>query len=338
MKRFFAATHTRPDSDVRFTASKPPLHHPDMRLPFVKAKTAVVLQQKLDAVREKLRLAQEKLKKTRREQADLMAHFQENGESAVRGDSLGKLLASLDARKLLSLRYLRGDGIEVGALHRPTPTAPGARTKYYDYMSAAESRARLPDVAHERLVEVDYIGNGETLDLIPDASQDFLIANHMLEHCQNVIATLRVFWRKLKPGGALFITLPDKRYTFDFARPVTPFDHLVEDDRNGPSASLYQHYVDYMQHVHGRSLSEVPTEEAVRAMPHVDLHFHVWTQMDIMEMFIRLHREHGFQWEIDCVMRNPCEVVTVLRKEEVTSWNRAAPEPPQPQGANVPVT
>ncbi|HSJ01924.1 MAG: methyltransferase domain-containing protein [Verrucomicrobium sp.] len=296
-----------------------------MKMPFVRAKTATTLQAKLDATREKLKEKDRRLLKCQTDLTELLGQFRDNEGVESQGKSLGHLLASLDPRKLLSLRYLRGDGLEIGALHRATPTASGARTRYYDYMSAADSRKRLPELSQETLAEIDYIGNGETLDLIANSSQDYIIANHMLEHCQNVIGTLRVFWSKLKTGGALFITLPDKRYTFDYKREVTPFEHLEEDDRNGPSASLYQHYLDYLMGAHGLDPSQVESEGTVRAKPHVDIHFHVWTQADMLEMFIRLQRDHGFNWEIDCSMRNHGEVVTVLRKEDVVSWNRAAP-------------
>jgi hypothetical protein len=38
-------------------------------------------------------------------------------------------------REELAIRYLSGDGIEIGALHRPLWTPPGARVRYVDNVS-----------------------------------------------------------------------------------------------------------------------------------------------------------------------------------------------------------
>jgi hypothetical protein len=42
--------------------------------------------------------------------------------------------------------------------------------------------------------------------------------------------------RVLRPGGVLYLAVPDKRYTFDADRPVTPTDHLLRDHREGRKA------------------------------------------------------------------------------------------------------
>ena len=68
-------------------------------------------------------------------------------------------------------------------------------------------------------------------------SQDFIIANHFLEHTENPIGTIETHLGKLKPGGVLFYAVPDKRYTFDFRRPVTPIEHMVADYEQGPERS-----------------------------------------------------------------------------------------------------
>ena len=62
---------------------------------------------------------------------------------------------------------------------------------------------------------MDVIDNGETLQTLPDARQDFVVANHFLEHCQDPIGTIVNHFRVLKPGGVLFMAVPDKRWSFD---------------------------------------------------------------------------------------------------------------------------
>jgi SAM-dependent methyltransferase len=64
---------------------------------------------------------------------------------------------------------------------------------------------------------------------INDASYDFLISNHMLEHSANPIKVLHEWRRVVKPGGALLVVLPHKNKTFDRRRPLTKLSHLIED-------------------------------------------------------------------------------------------------------------
>src|SRR3546814_5493215 len=59
-----------------------------------------------------------------------------------------------------------------------------------------------------------------------------------------LLGTLRAHARKIRPNGRLFYAVPNRDFTFDRHRPVTPFEHLVQDDREGPEQSRAQHYMD----------------------------------------------------------------------------------------------
>ena len=107
-------------------------------------------------------------------------------------------------REFAARRYLRGEGIEIGGLHRPLPLYEGARVKYVDRLSTEEVREEYTNVADQPQVTVDIVDNGETLGTIADESVDFVIANHMLEHTRNPIATVENFLRVMKPGGMHF--------------------------------------------------------------------------------------------------------------------------------------
>lgn len=74
-----------------------------------------------------------------------------------------------------------------------------------------------------------YICEASNLDTIPDEKYDFLIASHCLEHCANTLKTVKEWLRVVKKGGAILLILPDKRVTFDQNRPVTIFEHLLDD-------------------------------------------------------------------------------------------------------------
>lgn len=77
-----------------------------------------------------------------------------------------------------------------------------------------------------------------------------MIANHFLEHCENPIKAFLNMLRVLRPGGILFLAVPDKRHTFDRDRPVTPLAHLVRDYEEGPGWSRKGHFEEWVRLVH----------------------------------------------------------------------------------------
>ena len=124
-------------------------------------------------------------------------------------------------RRSVADHYLKGKGIEIGALHNPLNVPDTIRVQYVDRMSVADLKKHYPELSDLPLVEVDILDDGEELTRIPSASQDFVIANHFIEHCQNPIKTIQSMLRVLKPTGILYLGIPDKRYTFDVHRPLT---------------------------------------------------------------------------------------------------------------------
>lgn len=77
-----------------------------------------------------------------------------------------------------------------------------------------------------------YICEASNLALIPDENYDFIIASHCLEHCSNTLKTVNEWLRVVKKGGAILLVLPDRRFTFDRNRPITAFEHLLDDLKN----------------------------------------------------------------------------------------------------------
>jgi SAM-dependent methyltransferase len=75
----------------------------------------------------------------------------------------------------------------------------------------------------------NFITEGSTLDGIDDRTYDFVLSAGNLEHIANPIKALHNWKRVLKPEGHLLLVLPDKHRTFDYPRPVTPLEHLLDD-------------------------------------------------------------------------------------------------------------
>lgn len=132
-------------------------------------------------------------------------------------------------RAEMSDRWLRGQGIEIGALHRPLPLSSRCSVRYVDYKTLPENRACYPELAQFEIVNTDIVDDGFVLSSIPDRSQDFVIANHALEHSPDPYGTLLTWARKLRSQGMLYITLPIAEKCFDRGRELTSLEHLLSD-------------------------------------------------------------------------------------------------------------
>jgi SAM-dependent methyltransferase len=218
-----------------------------------------------------------------------------------------------DLPRLTAQAFLRGRGIEIGALHHPLRVPANAIVRYVDRMSVADLRKQYPQLAAKRLVEVDVVDDGERLARFADSSEDFVIANHFLEHCQDPIGALKNMFRVLRPDGVLYMTLPDKRGTFDRDRPITQLSHLRADHERGPAWSRRSHYEEWVRVVNKIPV-DLEAEQQIEDLMHQDfsIHFHVWTLREMLEMFLTLSGEIGF--EIAAVCNRDKEHTIVLRK------------------------
>jgi predicted SAM-dependent methyltransferase len=243
-----------------------------------------------------------------------------------RGSHLDPLPAYLDARAAFANSYLIGDGLEIGPLHQPLAVPPHARVRYVDRMSAPQLRHEYPELAEWDLTEVDVVDDGETLASIAPESQDFIIANHFLEHTENPIGTIECHLGKLKPGGVLFYAVPDKRFTFDFRRSPTPLEHMVADYEEGPERSRAEHYEEWCRLVIDEesdavgSAEQAASEEWVRRRARqledqgYSIHMHVWTEAEFLQLLLAIRERFGDAFDIEAVARVGIEVVVVLRK------------------------
>ena len=134
-------------------------------------------------------------------------------------------------RRPLAERWLRGRGVEIGALHKPTPVDRGVSVHYVDYKTKAENVARYPELEGFEIVATDIVDDGFLLNRIADRSLDFLIANHALEHSPDPYGTLLRWQSKLRRRGVMYFALPIAEKCYDQGRPLTSLDHLLEDRR-----------------------------------------------------------------------------------------------------------
>jgi SAM-dependent methyltransferase len=133
-------------------------------------------------------------------------------------------------RAQFAAQFIRGDGIEIGALHKPLAVdASVAHVRYVDYKTQAENRKRYPELADEDIVETTIIDDGFILSSVPEKSVDFVIANHALEHSPDPIGTLAIWLSRLNENGVLFMAVPVAEKCYDAGRPLTTISHLLKD-------------------------------------------------------------------------------------------------------------
>lgn len=235
--------------------------------------------------------------------------------SVIRAKKTFKLLVVQIDRDTVSNTYIRGHGIEIGALHSPLKVSEKAHVKYVDRLPIAELLQQYPEMRSEKLVPIDIVADGELLQPVRNATQDFVIANHFVEHCQNPVLAFENMFRVLKPGGVLYLALPDKRFTFDSPRPLTTIEHLMRDYHEGGVCSRHDHFEEWVRLVDGISDTTAATAQVKKLMEQdYSIHFHVWSQKEMMELLIYL--QGMFTFDIEVMLRSNEEVIFVLRKQE----------------------
>jgi SAM-dependent methyltransferase len=216
-------------------------------------------------------------------------------------------------RKSSATLYLHGTGIEIGALHLPLDVPRRAKVRYVDRMPADQLRHQYPELKEYSLVDVDIIDDGEHLPSLPAESQDFIVANHMIEHCQNPIASIESWLRVLKSDGILYMAVPDKRYTFDTERDITSLEHLMRDYTEGPQWSRAMHFKEAAADKN-KTPQEVEARAAELQQQDYSIHFHVWTQTEFLEMLLHCREALSFPFDIELFQKNGIEYIVVLRK------------------------
>jgi len=222
--------------------------------------------------------------------------------------------AGNDQRILLPEKYLRGRGLEVGGFHAPLPLPAGVNADYTDRYSTRDLKGFMPETGDRYCVHPVVLDDGEKLEKFADASYDFLIANHMLEHTQNVIGTILNHLRVIKPGGYIFYALPDKTQTFDRNRPLTTEEHIQRDYLEGPAWSHRDHLVEFHTLVNGMSGQALEDKVEEMLQSGKDIHFHTWVPETFNDQ-IRSFIAQGYipATHIETVA-NGTEFICLLRK------------------------
>jgi len=99
------------------------------------------------------------------------------------------------------VKWTRGRGLDVGAgLYRTFP-----------HFITVDNNADAAIFGHQMPRPDLFVNDAGSLDLVADASMDFVFSSHMLEHVEEarLVKTLREWMRVIKPKGYLVLYLPD---------------------------------------------------------------------------------------------------------------------------------
>jgi SAM-dependent methyltransferase len=218
------------------------------------------------------------------------------------------------ARKELAARFLRGSGLEVGALQRRLEVPVHCSVTYVDRLPLPNLLEHYPELRGQPLQAPDLIDDGETLSKVTSDTQDFVIANHFLEHCENPIQTILNFLRVLRNGGILYLAVPDKRFTFDIGRPVTPYSVLAETFRDGRRRNRADLYVEWVTYVTHTPVWEVEVAARKLLEDQYSIHFNVWALPDLLELIARCKADFGLPFTLEWLVCSENEVIVILKK------------------------
>jgi SAM-dependent methyltransferase len=128
------------------------------------------------------------------------------------------------------------------------------------------------------------VGDGGDLPLA-GSTLDFVVALHLLEHLPDPLGALAEWYRALRPGGILLLSVPDQRFWFDRLRPRTALEHLVADHGRRCRRVDLEHYREWTRLTEPVTC-EAAMEERARELEarQYPIHAHVWTAGDVSDL------------------------------------------------------
>lgn len=240
-------------------------------------------------------------------------------------------------RELVAQSYIWGNGIEIGAFASPLSVPTGVKVTYIDKSDVdavtepfSISGLTLEDFGVDvgSIIKPDIVDDGETLSKVGDYSQDFVIANHVLEHFEDPIKGFRNMLRVLKHGGILYLSLPEMRRSFDRTREQTSFEHILRDYEEGPGWSRDQAYAEFAKIFVTQGMDKGLFEKSSGAQREAfenqqakvlnevnfSIHFHAWTMDGMQDMFLRIKQRFKLAFETRLMLQNGDEVIFIFQK------------------------
>jgi len=196
----------------------------------------------------------------------------------------------IKSHKKKTVKWLkRGKGIEIGAFKTPIE---GIKPFYVDKFHEFAGERCLADVYSEPVHLPFY-----------SSSLDYVAASHVIEHIANPVAAICEWYRVLRPGGIMYMVVPDRRYSWDRFRNLTTCAHMFDDYVKGTTDCDATHIDDFVDNVDWSEFDpstpaeDVPLKKkerkkvyhhAVSAGEIINIHFHVYEPANVMDLFKKM--------------------------------------------------
>lgn len=183
-------------------------------------------------------------------------------------------------------------GLEIGPSYNPVaPKRDGWNIHVIDHASQQDLRKKYTpmQVNTDAIEAVDFVcADNDFLKAVPTefhGTYDYILSSHMIEHTTDLIRFLNQMEVLLAPGGVLSLIVPDKRYCFDFFRPLTSTADVLyayHQKRQAHSLRTAFEHVAYLAHYKGEMIW---AEAATCAPEYFRLHH---TLADAAQLFATL--------------------------------------------------
>lgn len=148
-------------------------------------------------------------------------------------------------------------GLEIAPYHNPlAPKRDGWNCLSLDYLCTSDllERAKADPSAfvqnnYDKIEQVDIVSSADDMNIAIEECGlqnkiDYVCSSHNFEHLPNPIKFLKSAGNVLKKNGMLSMAIPNKKHTFDYARPLSGTKDLlrlyVEDRKNPDPYTIFE--------------------------------------------------------------------------------------------------
>jgi hypothetical protein len=235
--------------------------------------------------------------------------------------------------------------VEVGASFSPiAPKNEGWNSKTIDVGTRSELIDKYrghPGVDVDRIEEVDFVWrDGPLSGAVPSeihGTFDAFIASHVIEHSPDLLGFLDSATTLLATNGIILLAVPDKRFCFDYFRPLAMTGDVLASHRSRPTrhtkqtifnnnayvvsangiCAWGQHSIENLAFYYSleTAYSSFLTCGEDNASPYIDMHAWQFTPASFELLFLELARLKVTDWRIDWIGRaSGCEFHAWLRR------------------------
>jgi SAM-dependent methyltransferase len=251
-------------------------------------------------------------------------------------------MSTLSRRRSFLAKYIdieRNEGLEIGPLDSPMVLKAEGTIYYLDYLDHEQLVSRHANRRNvSKIVHPDYVISDQKISSEISRKFDYIIACHVIEHVPNLVQWLKDIQKLMSQGGVLFLAVPDKRYTFDFLRPLTSLAHILNDYYLSKNKANLEHIFEHIylkREVTSKDIWQGEFEDKIRlgryslveaykrAMSYldsgeyIDVHCHVFTCESFVNIMIDISESGFIDYQIvgvDEVAEPSNEFLIVMRK------------------------